>query len=116
MADTNQPAVRQEDIFALLRQYAPAWRLQRERDLLSGRYQILPAQPLAELNTAFAKAYAVRDAQAPDAALYALVFASDAPLRQKTIQALRELRHPSLIALLDEGMAEISTLSEQRYV
>lgn len=116
MAEANEVAVKQEDVLALLKGYDPPVKLARERDALSGRYRILLNQPLPDLGSPCAKAYGARDDQAPDTALYALVHDNTVPLRQKNIKALKGFRHPNLVALLDEGIVEISTLSEARYV
>ncbi len=116
MSEDHKPTLKQEDFVALLRQYTPSERLERPRDMVREQYRILTNQPLPELNSKFARAYAVRDEQAPELSLYALVFDSNIPLRQKNIAALKDFRHPNMVALLADGIAEIGILSESRYV
>lgn len=116
MADIYEPAVREEDFAALLKGYEPDGTLTRSRDLVGDRYRIIPGQPLPELNSAFAKAYAARDDQSPDTPLYALVMDDQVPLRQKTISALTGFRHPNLVALLEVDVTEISILGQTRLV
>jgi hypothetical protein len=114
MAEANPPSVKQEDFLALLKSYAPP-KTGREKDTLDGRYRIQLNLPLGDLSSPFAKAYAVRDAEAPDSPLYALVFDNNAPLRQKNIAALKSFRHPHLLSLLAEGTVELSNPAETRY-
>jgi len=112
----NDEAGATQDVLALLKQYKPRETVAYERDVVSGRYRIITGQPLPQFSSQFAAAYAANDPQNPGAQLYALVYDGRTPMRQKNITVLREFRHPCLIALLDSGMAEISLLSETRYV
>jgi hypothetical protein len=116
MADTGGPVVKKEDYLAFLRGYTPENKRAGDRDMLAGRYRILTAQPLPELSSPYAKAFAVRDEKDPEAALYALVFENGVPLRQKNITALKTFRHPALVPLLASGATEIGTASETRQV
>lgn len=116
MVENNDLTAQQESIIAMLRQYNPTQADLYGHDILSERYRILVNQPLPKLNSDFATAYAVSDDLEPEALLYALVYKNDAPLRNKNIEVLKELRHPNMIALLDAGEVEVSILSEVRYV
>jgi hypothetical protein len=116
MADEKKSTASREDILAVLRQYVPSETLKLERDMLAGRYRLLMGQPLPDLGSPVAKAYAVSDTRDPNAQLYALVFDNEMPLRQKNIDFLKEFRHPNMVSLPAAGMADISILSEARFV
>jgi hypothetical protein len=113
MAETD---IKQEDFFEALKQAVPGENLTRGTDIVSGRYTIEINQPLPEFDSAFAKAFTAKDKEVPDAQIYALVFDNTMPMRQKNITILREFRHPNMVALVGDGVAEISNLSEARYV
>jgi len=112
----NEYEVVTEKIATLLKQYKPNEVMVRGRDVLGGRYRVLIDQPLAALNSAFANAFAASDMMDNNASLYALVYENAAPVRHKNIVALKEIRHPNLAALLEEGVIELSSLDESRYV
>ncbi len=117
MVETKEDnAVKPEELQSVLRQYTPERTIRRERDMLSQRYRILVNSPLDQFSSCMAKAFSVQDTQAPESSLYALVYDNNAIPRKKNIAALKEYRHPNLLALLDDGMAEISLYSESRYV
>src|SRR5579871_4811605 len=105
MAEAKESGAKQEDFLALLKGYNPPQKSAYARDVLAGRWRILTDQPLIDFESPFARAYAVRDPEAPDAKLYALVFDNTVPLRQKNISVLREYRHPNLASLLECGKA-----------
>lgn len=117
MADADQKnPVKPEDLQAFLRTYRPPLALQRERDMISGRYRIITNDPLNDLSTSMAKAFSAQDSENAGARLYALVFNLDAMPRKKHITALKDFRHPNLVSVIDEGTSEISIYSESRYV
>lgn len=116
MAEDKVPDATQEETISLLKQYKPREALAYGRDALSGRYRILVGQPLPEFSSSFAAAYVAADSQDPDKQIYALVHDNRAPIRQKNISVLKDFRHPCLVALLDNGLVDISILSEVRYV
>jgi len=116
MADTHEPIIRQEEFLAFLKGYSPERKAGGERDMLAGRWRILSNQPLPEFSSSYAKAYVARDEKTPDASLYALVFDDGVPLRQKNINALKTFRHPALVSLLGEGVAQIGPTASTRYV
>ncbi|HEU5047152.1 MAG TPA: hypothetical protein VFT64_04830 [Rickettsiales bacterium] len=113
----NQPTTAQhEQLLAMLKQYRPPEPEAVGRDIIGGRYRILLNQPLQQLSSQFADAYVVSDEMEPSLFLYALVYKNDVPIRQRNIEALKEYRHPNMVALLDYGTTEISTLLEMRFV
>lgn len=118
MAKKNESAGTQASIVAALKDYTSHESLDYERDTLAGRYRILVGQQLPELSSSFATAYSVTDnkAAANAKALYALVYQSHAPVRKKHIDVLKEFQHPNMVALIDSGIVEISTLAEARFV
>lgn len=113
---SEQDEIKPEEIKTFLRQYVPEHMLARGRDTLNGRYRIVVNEPLPAFSTTAAKAYAARDSESPTTPLYALVFEANAMPRSKHIPLLKEYRHPNLLALIDDGVAEISLHSESRYV
>ncbi len=116
MTEPGEDFAAQEDIAALLRQYTPREAAARERDMLSGRYRIMTNQPLPQFNSSFAAAYNVTDTQNAGAALYALVYDSRVPIRQKNMDVLKEYHNPHMVSLLDHGVADIGIVSEARHV
>ncbi len=117
MADAEQKnPVKPEDLQAFLRTYRSQQALQRERDMISGRYRIITSDPLHPFSTGMAKAFSVQDSEDPAARLYALVFDNNALPRKKHITVLKEFRHPNLVSVVDEGTCDISIYSESRYV
>lgn len=117
MAETQEvQSVTPEELQTVLRNYRPEPVTTYSRDLLAQRYRLLPSQPIAALSSFQAKAVAAEDTRGEHTSIYALIFDSDAIVRKKHITALKEFRHPNLLSLLEEGMVEISTISEVRYV
>lgn len=114
MAD-NAPSVKPEDFTAFLKGYVPERKRAGDKDVLGGRYRILPNQPLPEFSSSYAKAYAVRDEKAPEASYYALVYEHGVPLRQKNIHAMKTFRHPALLPLLADGNVELANDRDARY-
>lgn len=116
MAENDNTPLKPEELQNFLRQYTPENRLVRERDVLSERYRINPGEPLPQFSSSMANAFAARDQQAPDQQVYALVFESTAMPRKKNIAALKDFRHPNMVSLIADGIVEISTYGESRYV
>jgi len=116
MTESNEYTASQEELLGLVRQYIPSTTLVRPKDIVSERYRILTNQVLPDLSSQFATAYAVQDEQNPDAGLYALVYNSGVPLRQKNMDILKDFIHPNMVSLLASGLVEISILSEVRTV
>lgn len=114
--EKNEYEVARERLSGLLKAYNPPDVIKHERDMLAGRYRIMLNQPVPEFTSPFATAYAAADMVEKQAVVYALVYENGAVIRHRNIAVLKELRHPNLVSVLEDGIVDISTLSESRYV
>lgn len=73
--------------------------------VLKERLEIFPDQPLSELATPWATAYAIRDLMGVTDGLYALVLADALPAREGVLSRLIGARSRGLFDLIDFGMA-----------
>ncbi len=94
--------------------YSSKYHIPHVPDELNGRYHIELNQPLPELNSSMAEAYAVSDREGGDTALYGLVLSAGIPYRYKTINALMSMQHPNMIHCVSEGVIKLSTSGELR--
>ena len=85
-------------------------------DFLGGQYLVRMNTPLPELNTAFAKAYAVQDEKDHARALYALVCDPKMPVRSNAVKALLGVAIPHMVSLLAAASTELSGINARRLV
>ena len=116
MAEENESNDAREKLLSLLKNYTPQVVLKHPTDLVAGQYRIVTDQKITELSSAFATAYAVIDTLHNTQNIYALVYESATVIRTKNIATLKEFRHPNLVAVLEDGVVDISSLGESRYV
>ncbi len=83
---------------------------------VAGYYNIRTDQPLPELDTALARAFAAQDERDPNRSLYALVCSHKMPVRGHIIKALTGASIPNYVTLHAHGMAQLSGTPGRRVV
>lgn len=100
-----------------LANYKPALNLHASAaNHINGRYQIMVEQPLEQFSRPNMQAYAVGDLSGNPMPYYAAICYSGLPYRHTSMEKLLNFDHPNLVRLVDHGIAQISTLGEQRHV
>ncbi len=125
MADAQSPTVTeaapQSDgnhssvVGSFLRQYHPVSNGQ-QRDLLAGRYQIIPTSPLPDFNQKNARAFVAIDKNDDKRQLFALVCQPGTVQRNHAIAPLKANPHPNLLTLVASGAVALSQPAEERLV
>lgn len=80
--------------------------------MLGKRIQILPGQPIPELDTPSAKAYVAEDQREPARPLYALICTPGLPVRTAAMRELKNLSIHGLIQLIDYGPVDWAPLNQ----
>ncbi len=98
-----------------LRRYVPS-NIERQKDILDGRFRIELTIPLPEYSTKTASAYSVTDSMDGEKRLFALVCTPNSMQRHGAIQALRTFSHPNLLQLVTSGVVQLSHPEAERFV
>lgn len=87
------------------------------RDVVAGRYEIKLSEPLSDLDTANAKAYAINDQNSSaKGELYCLICESGLPYRSEFIKQTENILHPAFPILIAHEAVYISSQAERRMV
>src|SRR5262249_44330883 len=89
---------------------------ERKLDTLDSRYKIDLNQPLPELNTRSARAYAATDSANRNHSLFALVCSPNTLQRYAAIGPMKNMNHPNLLQLIAAGVVQLSQPEESRFV
>ena len=104
-------------LLAMLESHEPKYRFDKlPIDSIPERFSIYLNQPIPELDSAGAKAYAATCHYMKDRPIYALVLGSRMPYRSAEIEAMKSVQNPHVLSLHEAAPIRLSQPSEVRMV